>query len=184
MKEFIQNYLKKYNKSFSEKNFEEIKNFCEILKEAISKKKNIFICGNGGSAANAIHMANDINFFLIKKNYQANIESLSSNQAIITCIANDFGYEKIFSEQIKIKGNKNDLLICLSGSGNSLNIVNAIEIANKKELITFSIVGFDGGAAKKKSKYAFHLEVNDMQLSEDSQHFINHVCSKWLIENI
>ena len=131
-----------------------------------------------------MHMVNDINLLLIKKNYETNIESLSSNQAMITCIANDFGYEKIFSEQIKIKGNKNDLLICLSGSGNSLNIVNAVEMANKKELITFSIVGFDGGIVKKKSKYTFHLEVNDMQLSEDAQHFINHVCAKWLIENI
>jgi D-sedoheptulose 7-phosphate isomerase len=184
MKKFISDYLENLNQNLSDKNIEQIDEFCEIVEHSIKNKNNIYICGNGGSAANSIHMATDLNLVLIKKKYNLFIDSLASNQGIISCIANDFGYEKIFSEQIKLRGKKNDLLISLSGSGNSKNIINAINIANDIEMNTYSILGFDGGEAKKISKKFFHLEINDMQLSEDAQHIINHICAKYLNEKL
>ena len=184
MKNFIKNYLDKFSKTFTNENLIQIENFCKLLKKTIKNEKNVFICGNGGSAANAIHMSNDINLILTKKKYISNVEALSSNQAILTCIANDFGYEKIFSEQIKIKGKRGDLLICLSGSGNSSNIIYAIKEANRQSMTTFCFLGYDGGNAKSKTKHFFHFKNSDMQHAEDSQILINHICSKWLKINL
>ena len=184
MKNFIKNYLDKFRKTFTNENLIQIEKFCKLLKKTIKNKKNVFICGNGGSAANAIHMSNDINLILTKKKYISNVEALSSNQAILTCIANDFGYEKIFSEQIKIKGKRGDLLICLSGSGNSSNIIYAIKEANRQSMTTFCFLGYDGGNAKSKTKHFFHFKNSDMQHAEDSQILINHICSKWLKINL
>ena len=182
---FISDYLNNLNQSFSDKNINQINEFCKIVENAIKNKNNIYICGNGGSAANSIHMSTDFNLILIKKkNYNLIIDSLASNQGLMSCVANDFGYEKIFSEQIKVKGKKNDLLISLSGSGNSKNIINANNIANKIEMNTYSILGFDGGEAKKISKNFFHLEIDDMQLAEDAQHIVNHICAKYLNEKL
>ena len=184
MKNFIKNYLDKFSKTFTNENLIQIEKFCKLLKKTIKNEKNVFICGNGGSAANAIHMSNDINLILTKKKYISNVEALSSNQAILTCIANDFGYEKIFSEQIKIKGKRGDLLICLSGSGNSSNIIYAIKEANRQSMTTFCFLGYDGGNAKSKTKHFFHFKNSDMQHAEDSQILINHICSKWLKINL
>ena len=185
MKNFVSDYLKNFDQSFSDKNIGQIHEFCEIVENLIKNKNNIYICGNGGSAANSIHMATDFNLILIKKkNYNSFIDSLVSNQGIISCIANDYGYEKIFSEQIKVRVKKNDLLISLSGSGNSKNIINAINIANDIGMNTYSILGFDGGEAKKISKKIFHLEIDDMQIAEDAQHIINHICAKNLNQKL
>ena len=185
MSEFIKKYIENFNLSFSKKNIDQIQNFCEIVKNTIQSKNNIFICGNGGSAANSLHMANDFNLVLIKKKkYKSYVDSLCSNQAIISCIANDFGYKNIFSEQIKIRAKKNDLVIFLSGSGNSENIINGIKLSLKNNLKVFSILGFDGGKAKKLSQNFFHLEIDDMQYSEDAQNIINHICAKWLYKKL
>jgi D-sedoheptulose 7-phosphate isomerase len=142
---------------------------------------NIFICGNGGSAGNANHIANDFLYGVGKTNgIGVKIESLSANPAVITCLANDTGYENIFSEQIKVKGKEGDLLIVLSGSGNSKNIINALNIANEKKLRTFSILGFDGGKCKEISQQFIHSEINDMQISEDLQLSVMHMCMQIL----
>ena len=103
------------------------------------------------------------------------IEALSANQAVLTCLANDLGYEHIYSEQLKVKANKSDLLIVLSGSGNSKNVVNAIKIGNRLKMKTFAIVGFNGGKCKKLAKNNIHFNVNDMQVSEDLQLIVMHM---------
>jgi len=109
-----------------------------------------------------------------------NVESLTSNTSVITCLANDIGYENIFSEQLITKGSKNDLLLVLSGSGNSKNILKAIKTAHSLKMYTFAILGFDGGKAKKLSKNCIHIPINDMQIAEDSQLIISHICMQWL----
>ncbi len=144
-------------------------------------KKNIFICGNGGSAANANHICNDLIYGISKKNKKGlNIESLCSNNSVMTCLANDTGYENIFKYQLKSKAKKGDLLIVLSGSGNSKNVLEALIYANKNQINTFSILGYDGGKCKKISKNFIHINVNDMQISEDMQLVIFHMCMKIL----
>jgi D-sedoheptulose 7-phosphate isomerase len=147
------------------------------------KNKTIYLCGNGGSAGNANHIANDLIFAAGKKNKKGvKVESLASNPAIITCLANDIGYENIFSEQIKVKGETGDLLIILSGSGNSKNLINAIKEAKKNRLDIFAILGFDGGKCKRILKNYIHYNINDMQISEDMQMIVFNMCIQKLMK--
>ena len=151
--------------------------------KAWKKNKTVYVCGNGGSAGNANHIANDLIFAAGKKNRKGiKVESLASNPAIITCLANDIGYENIFSEQIKVKGVGGDLLIVLSGSGNSKNVINAIKEAKKNKLDTFAILGFDGGKCKKILKDYIHYNVDDMQISEDMQMIVLNMCIQKLMK--
>ena len=101
----------------------------------------------------------------------------------MTCLANDTGFENIYSYQLEVQANKDDILIVLSGSGNSENIVSAINTANKKGLKTFGILAFDGGKCKKILKHPLHFEINDMQIAEDIQLIIGHLCMQWLSAN-
>ena len=111
--------LKYKNKLFNTLDTKKLSDEIETLYKNIlltwKSKKQIFICGNGGSAGNAIHIANDYLYGAgISNKNGLKIEALSANQAVITCLANDLGYEHIYSEQLKVKANKNDLLIILS----------------------------------------------------------------------
>ena len=143
--------------------------------------KNFFICGNGGSGANAIHIANDFLYGAgITNKKGLKVEALTSNTAVLTCLANDIGYDKVFSEQIKVKGEKNDLLLVLSGSGNSNNIINALKEARKLKLRTFAIVGFSGGKCKKLADNCIHTKIDDMQISEDFQMILLNMIMKEL----
>lgn len=177
-------YLKKINSAFTKEVEKNIQQLAIDLNNCWKKNKNIFICGNGGSAANAMHIANDFTYGAgIKKKGGLKIEALTSNSSIITCLANDIGYENIFSQQLKVKANKGDLLIILSGSGNSLNVVNAINFAKKNKIKSFSILGYDGGECKKISDCSIHFDVNDMQVSEDLQLITGHLCMQWLLNS-
>ena len=140
MKNTIQKYKQNLFRTLnSEKLSKEIEKLYETILSTWKRNNQIFICGNGGSAGNAIHIANDYLYGAgISNNCGLKVEALSSNQAVITCLANDLGYEHIYSEQLKVKAKKNDLLIILSGSGNSKNVVNAIRMGNKIKMKTFA----------------------------------------------
>ena len=158
-----------------------IKLLSDLIKNTSKVKKTIYICGNGGSAGNANHIANDFVYGVGGKNKGGiNMISLSANQSVITCLANDCGYENIYSEQIKVAGKSGDLLILLSGSGNSKNIINAINIAKKMKIKTFGIFGYSGGKSKKLVDDFIHTKINDMQISEDMQLIISHMCMQLL----
>lgn len=185
MKDLIEGYVKTIPELFTD----EIKNKVEYLANTLyeSWKNNIdvFICGNGGSAGNAIHLANDFNYGINKKEgIGLKINALPSNQSIITCIANDEGYEHIYSQQLKVKAKENDVLIVLSGSGNSPNIVNALNVGNEIGMKTFAILGFNGGKSKKIAQNPIHFNINDMQISEDLQTIVGHICMQWLSNKI
>jgi D-sedoheptulose 7-phosphate isomerase len=178
----IKSYLIKLKKNL---NFSMMKGtliLSEKLFNTWKNKKRLFLCGNGGSAANAIHIANDFLYGVgLSNGLIFDVEALPSNSAVLTCLANDTGYKNIFSKQIAAKGNKDDLLIILSGSGNSENIIEAIRMAKKKKMQVFGIVGFDGGKVKKiLQKNSLHYSVNDMQISEDLQLITLHICMQLL----
>ena len=97
------------------------------------------------------------------------VEALSANSGIITCLANDTGYENIFSQQLEVKSNIGDLLIALSGSGNSANIIKAIKVAKDKGLKTYAILAYDGGICKQLADVPIHFPIDDMQIAEDTQ---------------
>ncbi len=181
MHSHIEKYFSNLNEVLNQDLRANIIKLSELLFDAWSKKKSIYICGNGGSAGNAIHIANDMLYGAGEKNGTGiRIESLSANPAVITCLANDIGYENIFSEQIRVKANKGDLLIVLSGSGNSKNIINAINTAKQIDMEVFGIIGFNGGECKNILKNYVHTNINDMQICEDMQMIILHICMQWL----
>ena len=143
----------------------------------------VFLCGNGGSAANAIHIANDLLYGIgAGKKPGMRVEALPSNQAILTCLANDISYEDIYSEQLYVKAHSGDLLIALSGSGNSENIVRALLAGCDKEMSTFAILGYSGGRCLEIAQTPIHLPVDDMQISEDFQLIVGHMCMQALCE--
>lgn len=181
-------YLAKISNSFSEEIYYAIESLALQLRETWLNGNQVFICGNGGSAANAIHIANDFIYGvgacgMGDKIPGIKVEALSSNSGVLTCIGNDTGYENIFSYQLDVKANPNDLLLVLSGSGNSPNIIKALLKAREKKLKSFAILGFDGGRCLNEAERVIHFKVNDMQVSEDLQLIATHICMQWLTKN-
>lgn len=144
----------------------------------------VFFFGNGGSAANAIHLANDFLYGVSKQlGHAMKAHALSANSAVITCLANDEGYDGIFFRQLAILAQPGDIAIALSGSGNSPNIVLALKWCSESQVKCFAILGFDGGASKKLAHTPIHVQVNDMQISEDLQLIVGHMMMQWLFLN-
>lgn len=148
------------------------------------ERGQLFLCGNGGSAGNAVHLANDF-LYGVAKSPGAGIRAhaLSANSAILTCLANDIGYEKVFAEQLAVLGNAGDLVIVLSGSGNSPNIVATIDAARMLGIKSYAIVGYDGGRCKNLADVAIHFPVDDMQIAEDMQLIVGHMLMQWLYQH-
>ena len=183
MHHIIQNYTQNLTNALSLSAMQSVPVLAEALIQAWRTGAKIYLCGNGGSAGNAIHLANDFIYGAgIKNGCGLRAESLSANAAVLTCLANDIGYDRIYSEQIKVKGNPQDVLIVLSGSGNSPNVVNALETANQIGMKTFAILGFTGGRCKELAQCPIHFEVNDMQIAEDLQLIVGHMCMQWLAQ--
>lgn len=153
------------------------------MREAWQNGNTIYFCGNGGSAGNAIHLANDFTYGAGKKNGRGiRVEALSANPAVVTCLANDIGYEAIYSEQLKVKANPGDILVVLSGSGNSPNVVQALEVANNLGVKTCAILGYSGGKCKELAQLPIHFAIDDMQIAEDLQLSVGHICMQWLAD--
>ena len=145
--------------------------------------RQVFLCGNGGSAGNAMHLANDLVYGVAKRTGGGiRALALSANPAIITCLANDVGYENIYCEQLAVQGREGDILIVLSGSGNSPNIVNAMESARAMGIKSYAILGYGGGRCKELADVAIHFPVDDMQISEDMQLIVGHMLMQWLYD--
>jgi D-sedoheptulose 7-phosphate isomerase len=147
-------------------------------------RRQVFICGNGGSAGNAIHLANDFIYGVAMPDGNGiRAHALSANPAVITCLANDIGYERIFAAQLAVQANLGDLLIVFSGSGNSPNIVAALEEARKRGIKSYAVLGYSGGKAKALADVAIHFAVDDMQIAEDLQLVVGHMLMQWLHAN-
>ena len=159
----------------------------EILARTILKSwkngGNLFLCGNGGSAGNAIHLANDFLYGVGKDLVPGiKVEALTANTSVLTCLANDIGYEEIFSQQLKVKAAWGDVLVVLSGSGNSQNVIRALQVGEEIGMETFAVLGYTGGRCLDLAKVPIHFPVNDMQISEDMQMVVGHMCMQWLYE--
>jgi len=129
----------------------------EILR-ARDNGNNIYIIGNGGSAATASHFANDLLIGTRSKKKPFKAMALTDNNANITAVGNDFGYEYIFSKQLEPLASRGDLLIAFSASGNSKNIIEAVKVAKLKECTVIGISGFSGGLLKEVSDTCIHIE--------------------------
>jgi len=178
---FCEQHLSLFKQTIDAMDMGAIEMLADELQSCWEEQRNVFICGNGGSGGNADHIANDFIYPVSKKfGSGIKIQSLNSNNSVITCIANDEGYEHIFSYQLAILAKKNDVLIALSGSGNSKNIEIAIREAKKLEMKTIGIHGFDGGVCAKLVDLPIHFDIADMQIAEDMQMLVTHMVMKWL----
>ena len=153
------------------------------MRECWAVGRQVFICGNGGSAGNAIHLANDFLYGIAKRTGEGmKVQALSANSAVITCLANDVGYDHIYSEQLAVLAQAGDLLVVLSGSGNSPNILRVLEQAKAMAVKSCAILGYSGGQCKSMADFSIHFPIDDMQIAEDMQLVVGHMLMKWLYQ--
>jgi D-sedoheptulose 7-phosphate isomerase len=184
MERIIKNYTTNLKNALDLNAMQIVPSLAEALMQAWRAGAKIYLCGNGGSAGNAIHLANDFIYGAgIKNGGGLRTESLSANAAVLTCLANDIGYEEVYAEQLRVKANTGDVLLVFSGSGNSPNIVRALEMGNKLGMETFAILGFSGGKCKDIAKHPLHFAIDDMQIAEDLQLIIGHMIMQWLCDS-
>ncbi|HWB59079.1 MAG TPA: SIS domain-containing protein [Chthoniobacteraceae bacterium] len=151
------------------------------LVRAWKEGNHVYICGNGGSAANAVHWANDMLYVIAKEGGPGiRIMALPANVAVVTCLGNDIGYDNIFSAQLATFGRKGDILVVLSGSGNSPNVVHALKKSTELGMKSFALLGYSGGACKALADVAIHFAINDMQIVEDMQLAVCHMLAQSL----
>jgi D-sedoheptulose 7-phosphate isomerase len=162
----------------------EIELFFSKVLDVWKKNAQIFVCGNGGSAANAMHLVNDLVYGIAKERGEGiRAHALTANQSVMTCLANDVSYEEVFSKQLELFANSGDLLIVLSGSGNSPNILSALRKARELGVASVGLIGYSGGDALKMVDLPIHVCVHDMQIAEDIQTIIGHALMQWLGAN-
>jgi len=161
-----------------------IARLAEDLQDCWRTGRQLFLCGNGGSAGNAIHLANDFLYGISKiAGSGLRVHALPANSSVLTCLANDCGYDQIFAMQLAVQARTGDVLIALSGSGNSPNILKALEQAKAMGLRSYAILGYSGGKAKQMADVAIHFPVDDMQIAEDMQLIVGHMIMQWLYQN-
>ncbi len=155
----------------------EIDNFIELLVEAYKNDKFVFVIGNGGSSANASHLAQDLaKGTKIHPVHEVRLKALSltDNTPFLTAQANDEGYDTIFEQQLVTYAKPGDLVIAISGSGNSPNITKAIEWANKNGMITIGVTAYDGGKLFKMAQHKLHVPLNEMCTAESIHSIVFH----------
>ena len=201
MKE-LQTYRDQEIEAYKKLDLESVNNVMNVLEEARLNGKHIFICGNGGSAAMASHYAGDfnkgVNMGLLGLDGHStdgipntekmeriplyNFECLSDNVPTMMAVSNDESYAECFRFPLSVKMEEGDVLIGISGSGNSANVVNAMDYAQKHGGITIAIVGYSGGKMKEIADYSIHADINDMQISEDLHMILDHMMM-WVLSH-
>ena len=182
--ESFKDYTVRLNEILSNSDFDNVVLLAEELLNCVKSGRQVFICGNGGSAGNAIHIANDFLYGITKTyGHGLKVNALPANGSVMTCLANDEGYNSVFSYQLAVQANSGDVLIVLSGSGNSPNILKALETAKEIGMKSFGILGYSGGKAKEMADVAIHFAIDDMQISEDLQLITAHMIMQWLYAN-
>ena len=185
--EFIKNYFKELKETIDKISVEDIKRVTNIIYKAYKRDKQIFIIGNGGSASTASHFACDLSKGTLQRIYDEKekrfrVISLTDNVAHLTALANDLDYNDIFSQQLRNLVNPDDIVIAITGSGNSQNILNAADTASKSGAITIGFLGFDGGKLKDKVDYYIHIPSNHYGRIEDLHLVLSHLISSYLTE--
>ncbi|MBU2646182.1 SIS domain-containing protein [bacterium] len=159
----------------------EINGVMNLLIEAYQKEQQIFIMGNGGSASTASHFVCDFNKGIsLNRAKKFKMISLCDNIPTMMALANDEGYDSIFVEQLKCFLQPGDLVIGISGSGNSENVIQAITYANQNGNTTISLTGYDGGKLKQACQFGIHVDLPDMQITEDIHMILDHMMMKIL----
>jgi len=181
----IHDYLELVRATLKRMNKASIERFVEILLDCYKKGRTIFIFGNGGSGANASHFCGD----LVKGLSYGSLKRfraicLNDNISTLMAVANDISYDDIFMEQLKNFAQEGDVVIGISGSGNSENVVRAFEYASSVGAVTVALCGFDGGKIKRIAKLSIHAEIDDMEVSEDVHLVIAHCVKRMIMKRL
>ena len=161
----------------------QIENVCELIETAYDEGRFVFIIGNGGSGANASHLCEDLAKCTLcdfESQKRLKVLSLTDNTSWIMAIGNDLNYDRIFLEQLKNLASAGDLVLAISGSGNSPNILKAVDWANENGLTTVGITGFSGGKLKDLAQHNLHAAVDDMGIVESLHSVVFH----WIIDDM
>lgn len=164
----------------------EIDRFIQTLLDARDRGNAVYFIGNGGSAATATHFANDLSIGTNSYDIPFRVISLTDNQAIITAVGNDFGYDEIFVRQLRVLGRAGDVVVGISASGNSLNIIKAFEFAKTAGIKVVAITGFDGGKMKAMADEGIHVPTGQKEYgpAEDAHMVIDHLVGAYLMRAI
>ncbi len=174
IKQHINNHSKIINDNFSEISLC-VKKIASDIKRTFKNNKTIFFVGNGGSAADCEHLAGELVGRYKKKRKPYKAISLTTDTSVLTCIANDFGYEKVFERQLQGLGQKGDLLIAFSTSGKSKNIINVLKVAKTLKIKSICLLGNDGGQCKKLSDYNYVVPSKSTANIQEIHHLIGHI---------
>jgi len=177
--DYLQSVLKRVDTT-------EVGRFIQTLLDARERGVTVFFIGNGGSAATASHFANDLSVGTNDYNRPFRAISLTDNVPSITAISNDFGYEEIFVRQLRILGKKGDVLVGISASGNSLNLIKAFDYARSAGIKTVAITAFDGGKMKTMADEGIHVptEPKEYGPAEDAHMILDHLVGAYLMRYV
>jgi len=172
----IKDYIDLEIKKMEKLDVNEIDRALNLLVETLNNEGTIYIFGNGGSSSTASHFVNDFNKGVsehLEKKF--NFICLNDNVSTLMAIANDIGFEEVFRFQLKNRLKKNDIIIAISGSGNSKNVINAVEYARENGNQIIGLTGYNGGKLKELSDINLHVPVNSMQVTEDIHMIFDHL---------
>lgn len=171
----IKNIVQLFKNINFDKNFEYL---CKKSIVAINNNRKIIFLGNGGSASDAQHLATELTCKFKKKRRALPALALTTDTSALTAIGNDYGFKYIFSRQIEAIGNKGDILIAITTSGNSLNLIEALKIAKRKKILTFCFSGNNGGKLKRYTQYPIILKSNETDVLQVAEIAIGQIyCS-------
>jgi D-sedoheptulose 7-phosphate isomerase len=164
-----------------------LKNWSDLVYACWENDQTVFIFGNGGSGTTASHMAEDLGKSTLRpedlhdeSRKRLKVLSLTDNCGWIMAVGNDVGYEDIFLQQLMNFGRKGDLVLAISGSGNSPNVLKAVDWANRQGLITYGLTGYSGGKLKQMQRSGLHVDLNDMGMVESI-----HLCLfHWVLNDV
>jgi D-sedoheptulose 7-phosphate isomerase len=180
-------YLDRLNTEVARLNQADIQKWADLVYEAWQNGRFVFIIGNGGSATTASHMAEDLGKSSLRPSdlndeskKRLKVLSLTDNVGWLLAVGNDCGYDQIFLQQLMNYGGKGDLLLAISGSGNSPNILKAVDWANRHGLTTFGLTGYNGGQLKQMQQHGLHVALDDMGMVESLHLAIFH----WVLNDV
>jgi D-sedoheptulose 7-phosphate isomerase len=182
-KNFADAYLRHLTTTLERIDRTEVANLIQTFQNARKAGAKIFFIGNGGSAATASHFANDLGVGTRAWDRPFRAIALTDNVAVITALANDHGYEHIFTLQLKTLLSPGDVVVAISASGNSPNVVQAVQYANTMGATTVGLTGFDGGALRKAVKVPVHVQTGPGEYGpvEDVHMILDHLCGAFLM---
>lgn len=174
-------YTQELTRALSTIDWEQVDRAAEVLVSAYVRGATAYSCGNGGSASIANHLQCDhMKGVRAGTDLTPRVTSLSSNIEVMTAITNDIGYEEVFRFQLQSQARPGDVLVAISSSGRSPNIVRAIEWANEHELATIALTGFGGGGARERAQVALHIECTNYGVVEDAHQMLMHALAQYV----